>query len=69
MSRKGPSEEALVNSSACFKFRGEGWSKEIADRYENKDEISEPPNAKMLTEVRYELLFFLIINPYLLLIR
>lgn len=51
MSRTGPSQEALVNSFACFKFKGVGWSKEIADRYENKEEISEPPDQKMLTEV------------------
>lgn len=54
MSRKGPSEEALLNSSACFKFKGEGWSKEVADQFENKEEINLPPNKKMLTEMSFK---------------
>ncbi|XP_065202904.1 saccharopine dehydrogenase-like oxidoreductase [Planococcus citri] len=51
ISSKGPSEEAIVNSSACFRFIVQGWTKEIADKFENKEEINVPTNKKIVAEV------------------
>lgn len=60
MTNEGPSEEGVLNSSACFKLRGDGWTKDIADQFENKEEINVPPNKKMITEVHLILRFPLV---------
>lgn len=51
MSRKGPSEEARANTFACFRFKGEGWSHDVAEKFDDKTRITEPVNKRMLTEV------------------
>lgn len=51
MSRKGPSEEARANTFACFRFKGEGWSHEVAEKFDDKTCIIESVNKRMLTEV------------------
>ncbi|XP_065202976.1 saccharopine dehydrogenase-like oxidoreductase [Planococcus citri] len=50
-SSKGPSEEAIVKSSVCFKFIVRGWTKEIASKFENKEEINVPTNKVLVAEM------------------
>ena len=51
MSRSGPSEEARARTFARFRFVGKGWTKEVAEKYEHPEQIKEPTNARMVTEV------------------
>lgn len=63
MSRKGPSEEARIRTFAKFRFVGEGWSKDIAEKYENEEQINEPTNTRMVTEVKLRIISQMIVLP------
>ena len=52
VSKEGPTEEGRAQSYAVFRFVGEGWSKTVADKYERPEQINEPTNTRMATEVR-----------------
>lgn len=52
VSREGPTEESRAGSSATFRFLAEGWSKAVADKYERSEQINEPTNTRMVTEVK-----------------
>ena len=51
MSKKGPSEEGRARTFARYRFVGEGWSKEVAEKYNLSVQINEPTNTRMVTEV------------------
>lgn len=51
MSRTGPSEQARVNGTTILRFKGDGWSADIADSFQQKEKITVPTNKEMITEV------------------
>lgn len=51
MSRTGPSEQARVNGTTILRFKGDGWSADIADSFQQKEKITVPTNKQMITEV------------------
>ncbi len=59
MSDEGPTKETRVNTSACLRFKGEGWSSDVAEKFSNKNEIAAPTNRTILTEVRISFFFAL----------
>lgn len=55
MSRKPPSEQILANTTAVFKFYGEGWSTGVLENFPEPKTITEPTDSYMITEVSADL--------------
>ncbi|KAK7573512.1 hypothetical protein V9T40_010703 [Parthenolecanium corni] len=50
-SRTGPSEQTRVSATTVFRFKGIGWSSDIADSFQQKEKITVPANKEMITEI------------------